>query len=247
MCRQSATSIFEHLVERNGVRATAWQVKVNRNTVVRYARLAGGVAGISWCSAGRFAGQGGPIAQHGRGAHESNPRRREADGPGESQVHRPRGKRRTTFPPGAQMYPGRSAITAPRAPTAGRRSRPCGGRSRRTIGVAGKGYRGMSGRMGSRLASAGAPGGRLPRALRAREAARVARRRIDVKRAEIATKDDAAPSIVFGTVVSSPRDSRVLHGTGPVVYPSGRAQVRALPQDRIAGPKPWTTSLASAA
>ena len=36
-----ALSIFEHLTERNGVRATARLVKVNRNTVVRYARLAG--------------------------------------------------------------------------------------------------------------------------------------------------------------------------------------------------------------
>jgi LacI family transcriptional regulator len=36
-----ALSIFEHLAERNGVRATARLVKVNRNTVVRYARLAG--------------------------------------------------------------------------------------------------------------------------------------------------------------------------------------------------------------
>lgn len=34
-------SIFEHLADRNGVRATARLVKVNRNTVVRYARLAG--------------------------------------------------------------------------------------------------------------------------------------------------------------------------------------------------------------
>jgi hypothetical protein len=39
-----ALSIFEHLAERNGVRATARLVKVNRNTVVRYARLAGGHA-----------------------------------------------------------------------------------------------------------------------------------------------------------------------------------------------------------
>ncbi len=36
-----AVSNFEHLAERNGVRATARLVKVNRNTVVRYARLAG--------------------------------------------------------------------------------------------------------------------------------------------------------------------------------------------------------------
>jgi LacI family transcriptional regulator len=39
-----AVSIFEHLADRNGVRATARLVKVNRNTVVRYARLAGGHA-----------------------------------------------------------------------------------------------------------------------------------------------------------------------------------------------------------
>ena len=39
-----ALSIFEHLADRNGVRATARLVKVNRNTVVRYARLAGGHA-----------------------------------------------------------------------------------------------------------------------------------------------------------------------------------------------------------
>jgi LacI family transcriptional regulator len=39
-----AVSIFEHLADRTGVRATARLVKVNRNTVVRYARLAGGHA-----------------------------------------------------------------------------------------------------------------------------------------------------------------------------------------------------------
>ncbi len=39
-----ALAIFEHLAERNGVRATARLVRVNRNTVVRYARLAGGHA-----------------------------------------------------------------------------------------------------------------------------------------------------------------------------------------------------------
>ena len=38
---EQALSIFEHLADRNGVRATARLVKVNRNTVVRYARLAG--------------------------------------------------------------------------------------------------------------------------------------------------------------------------------------------------------------
>ena len=39
-----ALAIFEHLADRTGVRATARLVKVNRNTVVRYARLAGGHA-----------------------------------------------------------------------------------------------------------------------------------------------------------------------------------------------------------
>jgi transposase-like protein len=39
--QEQASSIFEHLADRNGVRATARLVKVNRNTVVRYARLAG--------------------------------------------------------------------------------------------------------------------------------------------------------------------------------------------------------------
>jgi transposase-like protein len=41
LSEEKATSIFEHLAERNGVRATARLVKVNRNTVVRYARLVG--------------------------------------------------------------------------------------------------------------------------------------------------------------------------------------------------------------
>jgi LacI family transcriptional regulator len=41
---EQALSIFEHPAERSGVRATARLVKVNRNTVVRYARLAGGHA-----------------------------------------------------------------------------------------------------------------------------------------------------------------------------------------------------------
>ena len=41
---EKALSVFEHLAERTGVRATARLVKVNRNTVVRYARLAGGHA-----------------------------------------------------------------------------------------------------------------------------------------------------------------------------------------------------------
>jgi transposase-like protein len=41
LTEEKAVSIFEHLAERNGVRATARLVKVNRNTVVRYARLVG--------------------------------------------------------------------------------------------------------------------------------------------------------------------------------------------------------------
>jgi transposase-like protein len=44
LSEDQALSIFEHLAERTGVRATARLVKVNRNTVVRYARLAGGHA-----------------------------------------------------------------------------------------------------------------------------------------------------------------------------------------------------------
>jgi hypothetical protein len=44
LTEDQARSLFEHLAERNGVRATARLVKVNRNTVVRYARLAGGHA-----------------------------------------------------------------------------------------------------------------------------------------------------------------------------------------------------------
>lgn len=44
LCEDQALSIFEHLAERNGVRATARLVKMNRNTVVRYSRLAGGHA-----------------------------------------------------------------------------------------------------------------------------------------------------------------------------------------------------------
>jgi LacI family transcriptional regulator len=41
LTEEQAASIFEHLAERNGVRATARLVKVNRNTVLRCARLAG--------------------------------------------------------------------------------------------------------------------------------------------------------------------------------------------------------------
>lgn len=44
LTEEKALSIFEHLADRNGVRATARLVKVNRNTVVRYAHLAGGHA-----------------------------------------------------------------------------------------------------------------------------------------------------------------------------------------------------------
>jgi len=44
LSEEQALSVFEHLADRNGVRATARLVKVNRNTVVRYARLAGGHA-----------------------------------------------------------------------------------------------------------------------------------------------------------------------------------------------------------
>ena len=41
LTEEQAVSIFEHLADRTGVRATARLVEVNRNTVVRYARLAG--------------------------------------------------------------------------------------------------------------------------------------------------------------------------------------------------------------
>ena len=44
LSEDQALSLFEHLAERTGVRATGRLVKVNRNTVVRYARLAGGHA-----------------------------------------------------------------------------------------------------------------------------------------------------------------------------------------------------------
>ena len=44
LTEEKALSIFEHLAERNGVRATARLVDLNRNTVVRYPRLAGGHA-----------------------------------------------------------------------------------------------------------------------------------------------------------------------------------------------------------
>src|SRR3954467_14358876 len=41
---EKALSLFEHLADRHGVRATARLVKGNRNPVVRCARLAGGPA-----------------------------------------------------------------------------------------------------------------------------------------------------------------------------------------------------------
>jgi LacI family transcriptional regulator len=41
LTEDQALSVFEQLAERTGVRATARLVKVNRNTVVRYSRLAG--------------------------------------------------------------------------------------------------------------------------------------------------------------------------------------------------------------
>jgi transposase-like protein len=44
LSQDQALSLLEHLAERTGVRATARLVKVNRNTGVRYARLAGGPA-----------------------------------------------------------------------------------------------------------------------------------------------------------------------------------------------------------
>jgi len=44
LTQDKAASLFQHLAERNGVRATARLVGVQPNTVVRYARLAGGHA-----------------------------------------------------------------------------------------------------------------------------------------------------------------------------------------------------------
>ena len=41
LTEEKALSVWEHLAERNGVRATARLVKVNRNTVVRYRILVG--------------------------------------------------------------------------------------------------------------------------------------------------------------------------------------------------------------
>jgi LacI family transcriptional regulator len=44
LTQDKAASLFQHLAERNGVRATARLVGVQPNTVVRYSRLAGGHA-----------------------------------------------------------------------------------------------------------------------------------------------------------------------------------------------------------
>ena len=44
LTQDKAASLFQHLAERNGVRATARLVGVRPNTVVRYSRLAGGHA-----------------------------------------------------------------------------------------------------------------------------------------------------------------------------------------------------------
>jgi transposase-like protein len=41
LSEEKAVSLFQHLAERCGVRSTARLVGVNRNTVVRYSRLAG--------------------------------------------------------------------------------------------------------------------------------------------------------------------------------------------------------------
>src|SRR4051812_24940604 len=41
---EKALSVLEHLAERNGFRATARLVKVNRNPVLRFGRIAGGHA-----------------------------------------------------------------------------------------------------------------------------------------------------------------------------------------------------------
>lgn len=44
LTEEKAVSSIEHLAVRDGACATAWLVKVNRHTVVRYARLGGGNA-----------------------------------------------------------------------------------------------------------------------------------------------------------------------------------------------------------
>jgi LacI family transcriptional regulator len=41
LTEEKALSVLEHLAERNGVRATARLVKVNRNTVLRLGRIVG--------------------------------------------------------------------------------------------------------------------------------------------------------------------------------------------------------------
>ena len=41
LTQEKALSVLEHLAERNGVRATARLVKVNRNTVLRLGRIVG--------------------------------------------------------------------------------------------------------------------------------------------------------------------------------------------------------------
>src|SRR4051812_33800254 len=44
-----------------------------------------------------------------------------------------------------------------------------------------------------------------------------------------------------------PRDSTMLHGLDPIAYLSGGTQPGVPPEDRTAGPTPWTTCPASAA
>ena len=44
LTQDKAVSLFQHLADRSGVRATARQVGVTPNTVVRYSRLSGGHA-----------------------------------------------------------------------------------------------------------------------------------------------------------------------------------------------------------
>ncbi len=41
LAEEKALSVLEHLAERNGIRATARLVKVNRNTVLRLGRIVG--------------------------------------------------------------------------------------------------------------------------------------------------------------------------------------------------------------
>src|SRR5262245_40975564 len=56
-----------------------------------------------------------------------------------------------------------------------------------------------------------------------------------------------APLLDFSKKALFLRDARVLHAADPVVYFSGRPQLRVSPQDRFAGTAPWTTCRASAA